>query len=123
VYGAVLAAQSAAVAAVRPGVEAVAIDRAARSVLELEGLSEAFGHATGHGLGLEVHEAPRIGPSRPGRGDRGSEGALLEPGMVITVEPGAYIPGWGGVRIEDDVLVTDEGCEVLTSVRRDLVVR
>ena len=74
------------------------------------GLEEAFGHGTGHGLGLEVHEEPRIG-----RPLRGSRTWCLQPGMVFTIEPGVYVDGIGGVRIEDDVLVTDEGCVVLTA--------
>jgi len=117
VYDAVRAAHAAAVAAVRPGVEASAIDTAARDVLRARGLGEAFGHGTGHGLGLDVHEEPRIGKPRT---DMPS--VALEPGMVFTIEPGAYLPGLGGVRIEDDVLVTDEGCELLTHVPRELVV-
>ena len=116
-YDAVLAAQQAAIAAVRPGVEASAVDAAARGVLQARGLGEAFGHGTGHGLGLEVHEEPRIGQRRDA-----VPPVTLQPGMVFTVEPGAYIPGFGGVRIEDDVLVTETGCEVLTAVPRELKV-
>jgi Xaa-Pro aminopeptidase len=111
VYQAVLDAQQAAIAAVRPGIAASAIDAAARDVLVDRGLGEAFGHGTGHGLGLDVHEEPRITRHRPD-----TPLVQLEPGMVFTVEPGAYLPGWGGVRIEDDVLVTETGCELLTSV-------
>ena len=109
VYDAVAEAQSAAIRAVRPGIASSAVDAAARTVLERHGLGEVFGHGTGHGLGLEVHEEPRIGRHVPSLPD-----LLLEPGMVFTVEPGAYVPGLGGVRIEDDVLVTDTGCEVIT---------
>ena len=116
VHAAVLEAQRAAIAAVRPGVAATAIDAAARNVLAQHGLAEAFGHGTGHGLGLDVHEEPRLSRPRPDVPD-----VLLERGMVFTIEPGAYIPGWGGVRIEDDVLVTDNGCEVLTDVPPDLI--
>jgi Xaa-Pro aminopeptidase len=116
VYGAVLDAHQAAIAAVRPGIETHAVDAAARQLLEDRGLGAAFGHGTGHGLGLDVHEEPRIG--RP-RAD--APVVSLQPGMVFTIEPGAYLPGWGGVRIEDDVLVTDTGCEVLTSVTRELL--
>ena len=108
-YAAVREAQDAAIRAVRPGVAASAIDAAARSVLERHGLGEAFGHGTGHGLGLEVHEEPRIARQSPRLPDQ-----VIEPGMVFTIEPGAYVPGVGGVRIEDDVLVTADGCEILT---------
>lgn len=115
-YTAVFDAQQAALAAVRPGVETTAVDAAARQVLEDRGLGAAFGHGTGHGLGLDIHEEPRI--TRP-RAD--VPAVPLLPGMVFTIEPGAYLPGFGGVRIEDDVLVTDAGCEVLTRVPRELV--
>ncbi len=108
-YGAVAEAQKAAIAAVRPGVACSAIDAAAREVLGRYGLAEAFGHGTGHGLGLEVHEEPRIARQSARLPD-----PVVEPGMVFTIEPGAYVSGVGGVRIEDDVLVTDTGCEVLT---------
>jgi Xaa-Pro aminopeptidase len=108
-YAAVQEAQHAAIQAVRPGVAASTIDAAARTVLERYGLGEAFGHGTGHGLGLEVHEEPRIARPSPRLPDQ-----VIEPGMVFTIEPGAYVAGVGGVRIEDDVLVTDDGCEVLT---------
>ncbi len=110
-YAAVLRAQQAAIAAVRPGVRASAVDRAARSVLQEAGLAKAFIHSTGHGLGLEIHEPPRLG--------RG-ESLLLEPGMTITIEPGIYIEGWGGIRIEDTVVVTADGCEVLTPTHKEL---
>jgi Xaa-Pro aminopeptidase len=114
-YTAVLDAQQAAMAAVGPGVESTAVDLAARHLLESRGLGDAFGHGTGHGLGLEVHEEPRVTRPRPD-----VQAAPLEPGMVITIEPGAYLPGFGGVRIEDDVLVTGSGSEVLTRVSREL---
>ena len=117
VYAAVLEAQQAAIAAVKPGIAASSVDAAARAVLDTHGLGEAFGHGTGHGLGLEVHEEPRITRPQPD-----VPPTLLVPGMVFTVEPGAYLAGWGGVRIEDDVLVTEGGCEVLTSVPRGLQV-
>jgi Xaa-Pro aminopeptidase len=116
VYGAVREAQQAAIAAVRPGIATTAVDEAARNVLRTHGLGEAFGHGTGHGLGLDVHEEPRITMPRPD-----VRAVPLEAGMVFTIEPGAYLPGWGGVRIEDDVLVTETGCEVLTTVPRELV--
>jgi Xaa-Pro aminopeptidase len=108
-YEAVAEAQEAAIAAVRPGVASGDIDAAARKVLGKHGLAEAFGHGTGHGLGLEVHEDPRIA-----RKSARQLETIVEPGMVFTIEPGAYVPGIGGVRIEDDVLVTDRGCDVIT---------
>jgi Xaa-Pro aminopeptidase len=108
-YAAVAEAQQAALSAVRPGVAASEIDAAARGVLDRHGLGAAFGHGTGHGLGLEVHEEPRI--ARP---SARLPDVAVEPGMVFTIEPGAYLPGVGGVRIEDDVLVTEDGCEILT---------
>lgn len=114
-HGAVLEAQQAAIAVARPGVMASEVDAAARSTLARYELAEAFGHGTGHGLGLEIHEAPRVGQT----GQPGTD-AILRPGMVFTVEPGVYVPGVGGVRIEDDVLVTEEGCEILTNAPRGL---
>ena len=119
-HAAVLAAQTAAIAAVRPGALASAVDAAARGVLREHGLAEAFQHGTGHGLGLEVHEAPRIAQAARLQGP-GAD-VVLEAGMVITVEPGVYVPGTGGVRIEDDVLVTAGGCEMLTDAPRALAV-
>ena len=113
-FAAVKAAHAAAIAAVRPGVTATAIDRAAREELGRRGLAEAFVHGTGHGLGLEVHEAPRVSKAGSGHPD-----VTLQPGMVFTIEPGVYVPGLGGVRIEDDVLVVESGCEVLTHVPID----
>jgi Xaa-Pro aminopeptidase len=104
-FSAVLAAQEAAVAAIRPGVPVREVDAAARGVLDKAGLERYFTHGLGHGLGLEVHEAPSLG--RTGDG-------ILEEGMVVTVEPGVYRRGNGGVRIEDVVLVTAKGCRVLT---------
>lgn len=113
-YGAVAEAQQAAIKAVRPGIASSAIDAAARNVLEKHGLADAFGHGTGHGLGLEVHEEPRIARQSARLAD-----PVVEPGMVFTIEPGAYVPGIGGVRIEDDVLVTEHGCEVLTAPEKN----
>ena len=120
-HEAVSAAQAAALAAIRPGIRASAVDGAARDVLAELGLAEAFGHSTGHGLGIELHELPRIGRRRTG-GDAATEteDPLLLPGMVFTVEPGVYLPGVGGVRIEDDVLVTEGGYEMLTRVPSEL---
>ncbi|MCX6539668.1 MAG: Xaa-Pro peptidase family protein [Acidobacteria bacterium] len=123
-YDAVFEAQTAALAVIRPGVRVSEVDQAARGVLERHGLGPAFGHATGHGLGLEVHEEPRVGPLRtdvPGVAPV-SRDEVLEPGLVITVEPGAYVAGLGGVRIEDDVAVVAGGAELLTHVSRKLLV-
>jgi Xaa-Pro aminopeptidase len=113
VYEAVLDAQLAGLAAVKAGVTGVEVDTAARSVLEAAGYGEFFTHGTGHGVGLEIHEAPRLGKKREGGRD-GNVETRLKPGMVVTIEPGAYLPGKFGVRIEDTVLVTATGCEILT---------
>jgi len=118
VYEAVRRAHGRAIAAVAPGRSRFDIDAAARQSLIESGLGEAFGHGTGHGLGIEVHENPRIGPRRP---DVDPTDGAVATGMVFTIEPGAYLAGWGGVRIEDDVLVTSDGVEVLTDVTTDLI--
>jgi Xaa-Pro aminopeptidase len=109
VYDAVLDAQLAGVAAVKAGVTGAEVDEAARSVLVKAGLGEWFTHGTGHGVGLEIHEAPRLGKKRDGIPD-----GKLKAGMLVTIEPGVYMPGKFGVRIEDTVLVTATGCEILT---------
>jgi Xaa-Pro aminopeptidase len=118
VYAAVRDAHDQAIAVVAPGRSRFEIDAAARDALGRRGLGEAFGHGTGHGLGIEVHEDPRISRKRP---DVDTEDEAVAAGMVFTIEPGAYLPGWGGVRIEDDVLVTDIGVEVLTDVTTELI--
>jgi Xaa-Pro aminopeptidase len=120
VYDAVRDAHREAIAAVAPGRSRFAIDGAARDTLSRHGLGEAFGHGTGHGLGIEVHEDPRISKRRPDV-DAGVTDEAVAAGMVFTIEPGAYLPGWGGVRIEDDVLVTNDGVEVLTDVTTELI--
>jgi len=112
-YKAVLKAQMAAIAAVHEGITTGQVDQKARQVLESEGLGKAFVHSTGHGLGLEIHEPPRVG-----RRDK----TRLQAGMVITIEPGAYIRDFGGIRIEDTVLVTKNGCEILTPTSKELMV-
>jgi Xaa-Pro aminopeptidase len=110
-YSAVLEAQEAAKKAIRPGVTAGAVDKAARAVLTRHGLARYFTHSTGHGLGLEVHEKPRLAAG---------EKTILQEGMVVTVEPGVYVEGFGGIRIEDDVLVTGNGSTDLTTASREL---
>ncbi len=120
VYGAVLEAHDRAIRAVRAGRSRFEIDATARGTLARLGLGDAFGHGTGHGLGLEVHENPRISWRRPETDENVSD-EFVAAGMVFTIEPGAYLPGWGGVRIEDDVLVTAEGAEVLTDVPTELI--
>jgi Xaa-Pro aminopeptidase len=120
VYDAVLEAHDRAIASVKPGESRFAIDAAARDTLGRYGLAEAFGHGTGHGLGIEIHEDPKVTKKRPGDA-LGDEDVTIAAGMVFTIEPGAYLPGWGGVRIEDDVLVTADGVEVLTDVTTALI--
>jgi Xaa-Pro aminopeptidase len=112
-YGAVLESQLAAIDAIKPGVLCGSVDGAARKVLRGYGLDRLFVHSTGHGLGLEIHEPPRVGRK---------EQTKLEAGMVITVEPGVYEAGVGGIRIEDTVVVTDDGCQSLTLTPKELVV-
>jgi Xaa-Pro aminopeptidase len=111
-YRAVLEAQEAGKRAIRPGVEAGEVDAAARRSLKSAGLARYFTHSTGHGLGLEIHEMPRLG-----KGDK----TVLQEGMVVTVEPGVYLEGFGGIRIEDDVVVTAKGAIDLTSAPRDFL--
>jgi Xaa-Pro aminopeptidase/Xaa-Pro dipeptidase len=111
VHALVLRAQQAAIAAVVAGAACRDIDRTARTIIDAAGHAKHFGHATGHGIGLLVHEGPSLSSLSKDR---------LETGMVVTVEPGIYIPGWGGVRIEDMVLVAENGPKVLTSLSREL---
>jgi Xaa-Pro aminopeptidase len=107
-----LEAQLAAIDVVREDVCAEAVDRAARRVLKAHKLDRAFVHSVGHGLGLEIHEAPRLG-----RGEK----TRLKAGMAITIEPGVYLQEFGGIRIEDTVVVTRTGCEILTPTSKELV--
>jgi Xaa-Pro aminopeptidase len=111
IYDTVLAAQNAAIAAIHPGATYREIDAAARAMIENAGFGKYFNHGTGHGLGLEIHETPFLSQIWEGK---------LVAGMVVTIEPGIYLPSFGGVRIEDDVLVTQNGHEVLSSLPRDL---
>lgn len=110
IYELVLAAQQAAIALVREGVPARDVDAAARATIDAGGYGDFFTHGLGHGIGLETHELPRV---------RKNSADILQAGMVITIEPGIYIPGWGGVRIEDDVLVLRDGCTVLSTLPND----
>jgi Xaa-Pro aminopeptidase len=110
-YAAVLEAQLAAIDSVRAGVSTARVDRAARDVLKAHGLDRAFVHSTGHGLGLEIHEPPRLGKRDKHK---------LAAGMAVTIEPGVYLEDFGGIRIEDTVVVTDNGCEILTPTAKEL---
>jgi len=112
IYAVVKEAHDLAIAAVRPGAGCREIDAIARDFIAGHGFGEYFGHGLGHGVGLDVHETPTLSPR--------SEQTLAE-GMVITVEPGIYIPGWGGVRIEDTIAVTADGCRLLTKVPKELI--
>jgi Xaa-Pro aminopeptidase len=112
VYGIVLDAQLAAIDGIKAGAACSDVDALARDLIEAKGYGDNFGHGLGHGLGLEVHEGPRL--------SKKSE-EILAAGMVTTVEPGIYIPGWGGVRIEDDVVVRDGGCDNLTGASKELI--
>ncbi len=111
VYNIVLDAQMSAIDAVRPGIAGKEVDAVAREHIAKSGYGEYFGHGLGHGIGLAVHDGPIL--------SKNSE-VILEPGMIVTVEPGIYIPGWGGIRIEDDVLITEHGHEVLTKSPKSL---
>jgi Xaa-Pro aminopeptidase len=113
IHAIVKAAHDRAIDAVRPGISCRELDAVARSYICENGYGEFFGHGLGHGVGLEIHEAPTLSPR---------SAAILEAGMVITIEPGIYIPGFGGVRIEDTVVVTDDGCDVITSADKQLLV-
>jgi Xaa-Pro aminopeptidase len=114
IYEVVREAQALAIAAIRPGARLKDVDGLARDYIREQGFGRYFGHGLGHGVGLEVHEEPVLGPRSKGR---------LEPGMVVTVEPGIYLPGWGGVRIEDMVAVTESGGRVLTRSSGPLRIR
>ena len=113
VYNIVLKAQLAGIAAAKAGLKGREIDAAARKVIDEAGYGEYFGHGFGHGIGLEVHEEPNAGPV--------SE-ALMEPGVVISAEPGIYLPGRFGVRIEDVIIITENGCENITTAKKELII-
>jgi Xaa-Pro aminopeptidase len=111
-YEAVLEAQQSGVSAVGAGVSCGEVDEAARSVLRKAGMADAFSHSTGHGVGLEIHESPRVAAGQK---------TMLQPGMVVTIEPGVYWPGKFGIRIEDMVAVTKTGGQVLTPAPKALI--
>ena len=113
IYQLVLAAQKEALENIEPGMKASAADQIARNVIADAGYSDNFGHGLGHGVGLEIHEGPKLS---------WQDDTVLKPGMVVTVEPGVYLPDWGGVRIEDIVVIREEGCEILTSSPKELMV-
>ena len=110
IYQLVLEAQMSAIESLRAGIKASDVDGAARRIIEQAGYGKQFGHGTGHGVGLSIHEKPRLSAK---------DQSLLEEGMVVTIEPGLYLPGWGGVRIEDTVLVLNGGCRVLTRTPKE----
>jgi Xaa-Pro aminopeptidase len=112
VYEVVREAQQLGVETLRPGLKGQDVDRAVREFISARGYGDKFGHGLGHGLGLQVHDVGALGKTST---------TEIKPGMVFTVEPGIYIEGWGGVRIEDDVLVTDSGSERLTLSPRELI--
>jgi Xaa-Pro aminopeptidase len=112
VYNIVLKAQKEAISKVKPKIKACDLDKVARGFIKKAGYEKYFGHGLGHGIGLLIHDSPTINPTSQ---------QVLEPGMVITIEPGIYIPNWGGVRIEDDVLITKRGYEVLTKAEKNLI--
>jgi len=113
IYNIVLEAQLAAINYMKPGMSGKEVDAIARDIIKKNGYGDYFGHGLGHSLGLEIHEEPRLSPK---------EEKVIEPGMIITVEPGIYIPNWGGVRIEDVVLVTKNGVEVLTQAPKQFII-
>ncbi|MGI6128547.1 MAG: M24 family metallopeptidase [bacterium] len=113
IYEIVLQAQQKAIATAGPGVPCAEVDKAARDIIAKAGYGDYFGHATGHGVGLSIHEEPRLSVNVD---------TILLPGMVVTVEPGIYLPGWGGVRIEDIILITHQGIEVLSQASKETFV-
>ncbi|MCK8817496.1 aminopeptidase P family protein [Natroniella sulfidigena] len=113
IYHTVLEAQQESLKGIKPGVKASAVDQIAREIITEAGYGDYFGHGLGHSVGLEIHEEPRFSPK---------DDTILEAGMVITVEPGIYLPDWGGVRIEDIVVVTEDGCQILNQFSKELIV-
>ncbi|MBQ2091625.1 MAG: M24 family metallopeptidase, partial [Clostridia bacterium] len=115
VYDTVLRAQKAGVAALKPGLRAFDGDKVCRDIIKAAGYGEFFGHGTGHGVGVEIHELPNLSP-------RAKKNILLQPGNVVTVEPGIYLPGEFGVRIEDMLLITDDGAHNFATLPKKLIV-
>lgn len=113
IYTTVLAAQQSALTAVKAGASCRGVDQVARKLIQDAGFGDHFGHGLGHGVGLAIHESPRLSPH--------AEDVCLEAGMVVTVEPGIYLPGWGGVRIEDLVVVSETGCQILSQTPKALL--
>ncbi|WP_408954663.1 M24 family metallopeptidase [Natroniella sp. ANB-PHB2] len=113
VYYTVLEAQQESLKGIKAGVKASDVDQVARDIITKASYGDYFGHGLGHSVGLEIHEGPRLSPK---------DDTVLEPGMVLTVEPGIYLPDWGGVRIEDIVVVTEDGCQVLNKFNKELIV-
>jgi Xaa-Pro aminopeptidase len=113
IYQIVLDAQCKAIEAARPGIRASALDRVSRKAIDRRGFGKYFSHSLGHGLGIEIHEQLRLSAQSK---------ETLKAGNVVTIEPGIYIPGFGGVRIEDDIVVRDDGCEVLTAAPKELII-
>jgi len=113
IYAVVREAQESAISAARAGIKSNELDAVARDVITRNGYGDCFGHSLGHGVGLEVHELPSLSPN--------GEPMTLAAGNVVTIEPGIYIPGRGGVRIEDMILVLDQGCEVLTAASKEIM--
>jgi Xaa-Pro aminopeptidase len=111
-YRVVTQAQQAALQHIRPGIKGLEVDKIARDIITANGYGQCFGHGLGHGVGLAIHEEPRLAPA---------DETVLEPGMVVTVEPGIYVSNVGGVRIEDMVFVTADGCEILTQSRKEFI--
>lgn len=112
IYNIVLEAQLHALANIRPGMSGREADALSRDIIARYGYGDNFGHSLGHGIGLEIHEMPRLSKLSD---------SILTPGMIVTVEPGIYIPGFGGVRIEDDIVITDTGIKILTSSTKELI--
>lgn len=113
IYELVLRAQEAVLQEIQPGMSGLQADAIAREIISKAGYGDNFGHGLGHSVGLEIHEGPRLAPH---------DASILEPGMVVTVEPGIYLPGWGGVRIEDLIVITPDGCEIISKSPKQLIV-